>query len=354
MQTVIALDCMGGDNAPDVVIQGISLYLNRIKSIQSPNYLKFLLFGDELVIKQLLDKYKINLNFCQIHHTDVSIKNEDKPSEVIRSLSGSSMHLAINAVKEQQAQAVVSAGNTGALMAISKIYLKMIQGIERPSIITFLPTKKDDSPCAILDLGANAECSPSNLHQFAIMGDAFYRAFIPNSFPKVALLNIGSEVLKGNDLVKKTADLISTDNTLNYIGYAEPNNIFSGLYDVIVTDGFTGNVALKSIEGTTSFITNSIKSIFKKNLYNKIITFLGLPLIYILKKTVDARKYNGAMLIGLNGICIKSHGNADGFAFSYAIESAIKLVKNNVNEKIKNSLTHLHIDNKKIDNNETN
>lgn len=349
MQTVIALDCMGGDNAPDVVIQGLSIYLKRINQPQISNNLKFLLFGEESVIKQLLDKYDINHKFCEITHTDISIKNEDKPSEVIRALSGSSMHLAINSVKEEKAQAVVSAGNTGALMAISKIYLKMIQGIERPSIITFLPTKKDNFPCAILDLGANAECSPSNLHQFAIMGDAFYRAFNPSIIPKVALLNIGSEVLKGNDLVKKTADLISADKTLNYIGYAEPNNIFSGLYDVIVTDGFTGNVALKSIEGTTSFITNSIKSIFKKNIYNKIITFLGLPLIYILKKTVDSRKYNGAMLIGLNGICIKSHGNADGFAFSYAIESAIKLVNNNVNEKIKNSLCHLQ-----VDNNETN
>lgn len=323
----IALDVMSGDNGPSSAVSG------AIKSLNNFNDLRLILVGQEKVIAtELAQHNQSNKNRISVLHTSEYITMDDDIVNAIRTKKKSSMRLAINAVKDFQANACVSAGNTGALMSLSKIILKTIEGIDRPAICTSLPTKKGF--VQVLDLGANVECDSKNLFQFSVMGSSIVQSLEISTNPKIGLLNIGSEEFKGNNIIKAAADLLNKSN-LNYIGFAEGDEIFSGNYDVIVTDGFTGNIALKSIEGVAGMIKFFIKEEFEKNIYNKISSILSFPVMRGVKKKMDPRVYNGASLLGLNGIVVKSHGSADAFSYSNAIKTAYYEAKNNLLENIK-------------------
>lgn len=320
----IALDIMSGDNGPDPALSG------AIKSLELISDLNIILVGDESLVK---DKIPSNLkNRIEVVHTNEFIKMDDDLVHAIRNKKKSSMKLAVNCVKDAKAQACVSAGNTGALMSISKIALKTINGIDRPAICTSLPTKKNFMQ--VLDLGANVECDAQNLFQFAVMGSSVVESLELSKNPRVGLLNIGSEDFKGKDEIKNAAELLNKSN-LNYVGFVEGDQMFSGNYDVIVTDGFTGNIALKSIEGVAGVIKHFIKSEFNKNIYNKFASLISFPVLNGVKKKMDPRVYNGASFLGLNGIVIKSHGSADSFSYSNAIKTAYYESKNNLIDSIR-------------------
>ena len=329
---VIALDCMGGDNAPACVIEGINFLEDEFKKD-----LFFLLYGDEKKINKYLSKYPQLKSITEIRHTEVYITGEDKPSLALRKRD-SSIRLAIDAVKSGEAKAVISAGNTGALMGISKMVLKTIPGIDRPALIQLLPNFLGGST-ALLDMGVNIDCDSTNLFQFAIMGSAFYKAVRNCKNPKIALLNVGSEEMKGNDSIKH-ASLMLKNSFLkdNFLGYVEGDDIMKGLVDVIVSDGFAGNVALKAIEGASKFFASIMKEGFTHSFLSKIGYLLANSGINAAKKKIDNKQYNGAMLVGLNGIVVKSHGNADKISFASAIKNTTNLIKNRINEEIIESI----------------
>ncbi|MBO7244814.1 MAG: phosphate acyltransferase PlsX [Alphaproteobacteria bacterium] len=330
---VISIDAMGGDNAPQSVIEGVS----RVVKKDSDTF--FFLFGDEEKIKSLADEYHIPDTRYKIHHTTDVISGDAKPSVAIRSGRESSMWKAIMSVRNGYSKAVVSAGNTGALMAMSKICLGTLSGIDRPAIAAILPTSKN--PLVALDLGANAECNSQNLVEFAIMGHVLHRVLYKTEHPTVGLLNIGSEETKGRDEIKEAATTLkSLDGKVNFIGFVEGNDICAGKADVIVSDGFSGNVALKTIEGTAKFISNVLKQTIRQSIISKIGFMLAMPALLKMKKKMDPRNYNGAMFLGLKGISVKSHGGADAYAFACAIESAIRMAKNDLCNKIKDELRH--------------
>ena len=323
----IALDVMSGDNGPAPAILG------SIKALQSIDDLRVDLVGDQDIINQTLKSIDMSLRErITIIHTKEFIKMDEDILSAIRNKKQSSMRLSINRVKNNEAHACVSAGNTGALMSLSKIILKTIDGIDRPAICTSLPTKKKFMQ--VLDLGANIECNAQNLYQFAVMGSSVVKSLEISDNPRVGLLNIGAEEFKGRDEIKLAADLLNKSN-INYVGFVEGNGMFSGDYDVIVTDGFTGNIALKSIEGVAGMIKHFIKSEYNKNLYNKLSAIVSLPVMKGVKKKMDPRVYNGASFLGLNGIVIKSHGSADDFSYSNAIQTAYYESKNNLLANIK-------------------
>ena len=323
----IALDVMSGDNGPAPAILG------SIKALQCIDDLKVDLVGDQDIINQALESIDISLiERITIIHTKEFIKMDEDILSAIRNKKQSSMRLSINRVKNNEAHACVSAGNTGALMSLSKIILKTIDGIDRPAICTSLPTKKKFMQ--VLDLGANIECNAQNLYQFAVMGSSVVKSLEISDNPRVGLLNIGAEEFKGRDEIKLAADLLNKSN-INYVGFVEGNGMFSGDYDVIVTDGFTGNIALKSIEGVAGMIKHFIKSEYNKNLYNKLSAIVSLPVMKGVKKKMDPRVYNGASFLGLNGIVVKSHGSADNFSYSNAIQTAYYESKNNLLANIK-------------------
>jgi glycerol-3-phosphate acyltransferase PlsX len=323
----IALDVMSGDNGPAPAILG------SIKTLQSIDDLRVDLVGDQDIINQTLESIDMSLRErITIIHTKEFIKMDEDILSAIRNKKQSSMRLSINRVKNNEAHACVSAGNTGALMSLSKIILKTIDGIDRPAICTSLPTKKKFMQ--VLDLGANIECNAQNLYQFAVMGSSVVKSLEISDNPRVGLLNIGAEEFKGRDEIKVAADLLNKSN-INYVGFVEGNGMFSGDYDVIVTDGFTGNIALKSIEGVAGMIKHFIKSEYNKNLYNKLSAIVSLPVMKGVKKKMDPRVYNGASFLGLNGIVIKSHGSADDFSYSNAIQTAYYESKNNLLANIK-------------------
>lgn len=323
----IALDVMSGDNGPAPAILG------SIKALQSIDDLRVDLVGDQDIINQTLESIDMSLRErITIIHTKEFIKMDEDILSAIRNKKQSSMRLSINRVKNNEAHACVSAGNTGALMSLSKIILKTIDGIDRPAICTSLPTKKKFMQ--VLDLGANIECNAQNLYQFAVMGSSVVKSLEISDNPRVGLLNIGAEEFKGRDEIKVAADLLNKSN-INYVGFVEGNGMFSGDYDVIVTDGFTGNIALKSIEGVAGMIKHFIKSEYNKNLYNKLSAIVSLPVMKGVKKKMDPRVYNGASFLGLNGIVIKSHGSADDFSYSNAIQTAYYESKNNLLANIK-------------------
>lgn len=323
----IALDVMSGDNGPAPAILG------SIKALQSIDDLRVDLVGDQDIINQALHSIDMSLRErITIIHTKEFIKMDEDILSAIRNKKQSSMRLSINRVKNNEAHACVSAGNTGALMSLSKIILKTIDGIDRPAICTSLPTKKKFMQ--VLDLGANIECNAQNLYQFAVMGSSVVKSLEISDNPRVGLLNIGAEEFKGRDEIKLAADLLNKSN-INYVGFVEGNGMFSGDYDVIVTDGFTGNIALKSIEGVAGMIKHFIKSEYNKNLYNKLSAIVSLPVMKGVKKKMDPRVYNGASFLGLNGIVIKSHGSADDFSYSNAIQTAYYESKNNLLANIK-------------------
>ena len=331
---VISIDAMGGDHAPDSIIEGVSIALKKNEDVF------FFLYGNEEKLMPLIEKYKIPAERYKIHHTDAIIKADDKPSHAIRSGRESSMWKAIMSVRNGYSKAVVSAGNTGVLMAMSKICLGTAAGIDRPAIAAILPSLT--GPIVALDLGANAECNSQNLVEFAIMGDVFYRIMFKKEFPSVGLLNIGSEETKGREEIREAAGVLkSFGKKINFYGFVEGNDIGWGTTNVVVTDGFSGNVALKTIEGTAKLISTTLKDIIKKSVLSKIGFLLALPGLRALKKKMDPRMYNGAMFLGLNGISVKSHGSADAFSFSHAIETAINLAQNNLCSKITDELEHV-------------
>jgi glycerol-3-phosphate acyltransferase PlsX len=323
----IALDMMSGDHGVSSSVPA------AIESIEKFDDMFLILVGDQDKINPLIsDKIKILENTrYKILHTKESINMDDEIISAIRGKKKSSMRLGINAVKNKDADACVSAGNTGALMALSKIILKTIPGIDRPAICGSLPTKSGQFH--MLDLGANVECSAKHLYQFSLMGSALVQSLELNNKPVIGLLNIGSEEFKGNDTIKSAGQLISKSN-LNYAGFVEGDDMFSGKFDVVVADGFAGNIALKSIEGVAKVISHFIKTEFTKNMFTKLSALISLPVLKSVKQRVDPREYNGASLVGLQGVVVKSHGGADSYAFSQAINTAYYEVKNELLNKI--------------------
>lgn len=326
----ISIDCLGGDNYPSAQIEGIKLFLDKNKN----SNVKFLLFGEKSILESYLGKFKIHKQYYELIDVDKRIKSEEKPSIALRNGKGSSMWLAIDAVKQKVADASISAGNTGALMAISMLLLRTLQDIDRPALAQMIPTEKNSS-VTMLDMGANIDCSSDNLYQFAVMGSVFHEAIVGKKNPSIGLLNVGSEDMKGNDVVKSAAFRLKNSILKdNFYGFVEGNDILKGTVDVVVTDGFTGNVALKTIEGTAKFFAKNLKELFTKSLLNKLMALIMTKSFRSFKDKINPENYNGAMFLGLNGISVKSHGNANGRSFCFAIENTIKLIKNNINEKI--------------------
>ena len=326
---------MGGDNAPDSVIAGLKSAEKKHSDV------RFLIFGDESKVRPYLDRYKLDAGRYEFVHTPDYVASDEKPSTAVRNGRNSSLWLAIDAVKKGRANAVVSSGNTGALMAFSKLILGTMPGIHRPAIVTILPTRK--SECVVLDLGANAECTARNLVEFAIMGDAYCRAVLKRDNPSIGLLNIGSEDIKGRDEIREAAQIIKESPLANkFKGFVESDDIALGSVDVFVTDGFTGNIALKAIEGTARLMVNLLKDSAAKSFISKLGFALALPALKRLKKKMDPGRYNGAMLVGLKGISIKSHGGADAFGFANAVNVAVNTVKNDLVGNIVAQLENVH------------
>ena len=327
---VLAIDVMGGDHGPQTTIQGVVLAAKK-----HPN-VNFVLFGDKYKSSDELKKNPDLTNY-EFIHTSESISSTDEPVNALRKLKKSSMRLGINSVQLSKANGFVSAGNTGALMAISKFVLKTIKGIDRPAIAALLPTMKGQA--VVLDLGANVECSNENLVQFALMGDLFSKSVLGIQNPKLGLLNVGSEQIKGHTTVKKTFDDLKKMNSkINFHGFVEGNDINKGIVDVIVTDGFSGNIALKTAEGVAELIFTFLKNAYASSIISKIGYLLSKPAINRFKTRIDPRKYNGAVLLGLNGIVVKSHGGTDAFGFSNAIGVAISLIENSYTDEIKKEM----------------
>ncbi len=318
---VIAIDAMGGDNAPDSVIAGVK------SAEQKHSDVRFLIFGDETKVRPYMDKYRLDSNRYEFVHTPDYVASDEKPSSAVRNGRKSSLWLAIDSVKKGNAAAVVSSGNTGALMAFSKLILGTMPGIHRPAIVTILPTR--ESECVVLDLGANAECDARNLVEFAIMGEAYCRAVLKREKPAIGLLNIGSEDIKGRDEIRQAAQILrDSPMSDSFKGFVESDDIALGSVDVFVTDGFSGNIALKAIEGTARLMVNLLKDVASGCFVSKLGFLLAMPSLKRLKKKMDPGRYNGAMLVGLKGISIKSHGGADAFGFANAINVAIDTVRN--------------------------
>lgn len=314
MNNTISLDVMGGDVGPEVVVPA------AINALKNNSDLNLILVGDEEKIERELQNISTaHSDRLMIHHASQVVQMNEPPAQALRTKKDSSMRVAINLVKENQAQACVSAGNTGALMATARYVLHTLAGIDRPAINTTLPAMSGHTH--MLDLGANVDCKAENLFQFAVMGSVLAQAVDEINSPRVGLLNVGSEAIKGNDQVKEANKLLG-NSSLNYIGYVEGDDIFCGEVDVIACDGFVGNVSLKTSEGVAKLISSYAKQSFTKNIYTKLIALLATPILKEFKHSIDPRRYNGASLLGLKGIVIKSHGGADAFSFENAIAIA--------------------------------
>ena len=322
---------MGGDGGPETTIEGVSLATKLYPDV------KFKLFGDKRQSENLISKFNLEKNIEFVHTTEF-IKSDDQPVNALRKLKKSSIRLATNDVKSKISDGLVSAGNTGALMAISKFVLKTIKTIDRPAISGLMPTMKGLT--VVLDLGANVECSNDNLVQFALMGDIFAQCVLGIKKPKIGLLNVGTEDIKGNPVVKQAYEnLKRIENQINFYGFVEGDDINKGIVDVVVTDGFSGNIALKTAEGVADLIFTYLKNAYQSSFISKLGYILSKPALNRFKTRIDPRKYNGAVLLGLNGIIVKSHGGTDAFGFSNAISVAISLIKNNYVNTIENQLT---------------
>ena len=329
--TKIAVDAMGGDGSPKKIIDGIiHHYQNNINTY-------YQIFGDQ---EQIQNHIKENLpkNCFEIINTDETVKGTDSPLEAAKRGKNTSMWLAIQSVKEKKSDIVISAGNTGALLVISKLNLKMIKNIDKPALSALWPNKKGMS--VVLDLGANIECSPKNLIDFSIMGSSLFKSLYPTIDAKVALLNIGSEEIKGNEMIKETYQLLSQRKNIDFEfkGYIEGNQLMNGDVNVIVADGFTGNVALKTAEGTANFITSELKKAMTGNIIGKISSLLNISNLKKFKKRLDPRLYNGAIFIGLDSPVIKSHGGTDYIGFSNSLSVCTKIITGNLIEKIRNNI----------------
>ena len=327
----IAVDAMGGDGSPKKVIDGVLNHHINSKDV------KYLIFGNKFKIEKIIPK-TLNKSSFDLIHTDNFIEGKDTPLEAAKKGKDTSMWLAIQSVKEKNADAVISAGNTAALLVIAKLNLKMIETIDKPALSGLWPNKKGMS--VVLDLGANVECNDKNLIDFTILGSSLFKSLFPNETAKVALLNIGSEEVKGKDVIKNTYQKLNQINSddFEFKGFIEGNNIMNGDVNVIVADGFTGNVALKTAEGTANFITNELKKAMKDNILGKISSVINISNLKKFKERLDPRLYNGAILLGLDSPVIKSHGATDHIGFSNSLSVCEKTIKGKLIDKIKENL----------------
>lgn len=334
--TTIAVDAMGGDHGPSIVVPACLQILKKYPD------LILILVGDKAVLQQTLLAHKAAASDrLIIQHASQQVSMDELPAQALRMKKDSSMRVAINLVKEAKAGACVSAGNTGALMATARFVLKTLPGIDRPAIMSTFPTKNHEKNVRMLDLGANVDSTPEHLFQFAVMGSVLVSAIDNLSNPKVCLLNIGHEDIKGNELVKAAAHLLANTTAINYAGFIEGNQIYDGETDVVVCDGFVGNVALKTSEGTANFIRHLLKEAYKRTVLTKVAALISLPVLRALTKRIDPDRYNGASLIGLPGIVIKSHGGAKAQAFAHAIEEAIVQIEKNIPQRISTQVEQL-------------
>lgn len=329
IKSIISLDAMSGDLGAEVVVRAAAAALQKHAGLE------LLLVGDRDELAGLISRIVGDESRLHVVHASEVVTMSDAPVDALRKKKDSSMRVAINLVKSGEAHAVVSAGNTGALMATSKYVLKMLPGIDRPAILTEIPAENGSSH--MLDLGANANCTAEHLFQFAVMGSIVAADISGLDRPRVALLNIGSEDSKGNETVKEAAAMLQA-SSLNYIGFVEGNDLFTGKTDVIVADGFTGNIALKTAEGTITLVKTALRRAFTRNWLTKLQGLLAASVLKRMATDTDSRNYNGATLVGLNGIVIKSHGDADSYAFLHAIDTAVVEVQNQVPEQIRNFL----------------
>ena len=334
----IAIDAMGGDNSPDKVIDGVYLFLKRNNSKKD-----FLinLFGDEKKINAKLKKYNISSNFVIVTHSNSVISDEETPLTAVKNSKNTSMWNCIKSQIDGDSDISLSAGNTGVLLVLSRMILKMMEEVSKPALAGLWPNKKGLN--VVLDLGANIECDDKNLVDFAELGSALYKSLFPNDLSKVSLLNVGSEEIKGTEIIKnayKRLKDLSGENNFIFKGYCEGNTIMTGDSNVIVTDGFTGNIALKTAEGTAKFITDHLKKSLTENLFSKISLLFSYFSLKKFKEKLDPRKYNGAIFLGLNGPVVKSHGGTDSKGFYYSIDLCYRIVKGDLMSEIRKNLNH--------------
>ncbi|HAG92783.1 MAG: phosphate acyltransferase [Pseudomonadales bacterium] len=326
----LAVDAMGGDFGPDVTVPAV------LRALSEQQDLRVLLFGNKNTIQSLLGPR--NVDRLVVRHTEQDIGMSESPAIALRTKKQSSMALMLQAVRDGDADGCVSAGNTGALMVLSRHILKTTESIDRPAIISALP-REDGKHTFVLDLGANVGCDSEQLYQFAVMGQAVAQVLDDTRQPSVALLNIGSEEIKGNDQVRAANDLLREDTGLNYIGYVEGSDLFRAKADVVVCDGFVGNVALKTIEGLARYVMSEVRREFRQNWWSRLLGLLVLPLWKKVEERINPSGYNGAAFVGLRGVVVKSHGNADAYEFNQAILSARQYVDKNLPQKIENLLS---------------
>ena len=325
---------MGGDNAPEVIVQGALQARLRFPHVH------YLMFGDQARLDPLLKAAPGLDGLVTVHHTDAVVTNDAKPSQVLRTGRKSSLWLAVDAVAKGDAAGIVSAGNTGALMAVSKFVLRTLPGIDRPAIAAIFPTETGE--CVMLDLGANIDCNANNLVEFAVMGEVFARVLLGIDQPSIGLLNVGAEDMKGNEAVRSAAAVLRASHLpIRFHGFVEGNDIGAGTVDVVVTDGFTGNIALKAMEGTVKLFSRFLREAYSSSLMAKVGYLLAKPALTKVKMRTDPRRYNGAMFLGLNGIAVKSHGGTDALGFANAIGVAVDLVSHGLNERIKHEFTKM-------------
>ena len=336
----IAIDAMGGDNSPDKTILGIHYF---IKKNEKNNDFLLNLFGDEKKIKEKLAKYKISSKLIKIIHTESIVSDEETPLTAVKNSKNTSMWNCIKSQLDGNSDISLSAGNTGVLLVVSRMILKMMNEVSKPALAGLWPNNEKVN--VVLDLGANIECDDKNLVDFAELGSALYKSLFLNEISKVSLLNVGSEEIKGTEVLKtayKKLKSLSEENNFIFKGYSEGNTIMSGDSNVIVTDGFTGNIALKTAEGTAKFITDNLKKSLTQNFFTKISLLFSYFSLKKFKDKLDPRKYNGAIFLGLNGPVVKSHGGTDGLGFYYSIDLCYRIVKGNLMKQIRNNLSHLN------------
>ncbi len=339
----IAIDAMGGENAPTKNIEGLKIFLQKNKSKDD-----FLinLYGDENILTQKLSEMNIASEKINIIHAPSTVSDEETPLTAIKNSKNTSMWNSVKAQLDESADITLSAGNTGVLFVISKMILKMMDKVSRPALAGLWPSKKGMS--VVLDLGANIECDEKNLIDFSEMGAALYKSIFPDQKPHVSLLNIGSEEIKGTEVLKKTHSRLkklSNDKNFIFNGYIEGDKLMDGKSNVIVTDGFTGNIALKTAEGTAKFVTDSLKRSLTENIFTKMSLIFSYFSLKKFKSKLDPRKYNGAIFLGLNGPVVKSHGGTDSIGFYYSIDLCYRIIKGNLMSEIKNNLSHLNVEN---------
>ena len=335
----IAIDAMGGENAPKKNIEGLNIFLSKNKS--NKDFIIHL-YGDENVLKKEISKFNISNDLIKIVHTEAVVSDEESPMTAVKNSKNTSMWNSVKAQIEGGADISLSAGNTGVLLVISRMILKMMKDVSKPALAGLWPSKKGMS--VVLDLGANIECDDKNLVDFSEMGAALYKSIFPNQKPYVSLLNIGSEEIKGTEILKKAylklKDLSSENNFL-FNGYIEGNELMDGNSNVIVTDGFTGNIALKTAEGTAKFLVDNLKKSLSENIFSKFSLIFSYFSLKKFKSKIDPRKYNGAIFLGLNGPVVKSHGSTDSIGFYHSIDLCYKIIKGNLMGQIRNNLNHL-------------